>query len=312
MIIKPRNVPLELQILRLLNNRMSLSANSESHYTNLEKGFIGEQKFDERVADRLDLLNGNFLILNDLLFEFNNTLFQIDTILLSSDSIYLFEIKNYEGDFYVEGDSWYKLSRTEIKNPLLQLKRSESLFRRLLQDHGFNFSIEAYLIFVNHGFQLYQAPLNLPIIFPAQLNRFMNKINKTSSTLNDLHQKAAKQLISIHLNESPYTRLPEYTFEQLEKGVTCLDCHSFITEFKEKNLICKKCGCRENITTAVLRSIEEFKTLFPNRKITTNTVHEWCKIIKSTKTIRRILSTNFKPMGHGKYSYYVSAQDTQD
>jgi hypothetical protein len=171
---------------------------------------------------------------------------------------------------------------------------------------GYNATIETYLIFVNPDFHLYQAPLNLPFIFPTQLNRFMNKLNSRASKLKDRHSKLAEQLVSVHLKESPYIRLPDYTYDQLEKGIICVHCHSFIADIKEQTLVCKRCGCEEAITTAVLRSVGEFKMLFPDRKITKSSVHEWCKIIKSMKTIRRILSLNFKLMGQGRSSYYVN------
>ncbi len=69
-------------------------------------------------------------------------------------------------------------------------------------------------------------------------------------------------------------------------------------------LKCKKCSYCEDITSAVLRTIVEFKLLFPESKMTTNIVHDWCKIIQSRKTIRKILSDNFQLNRKGKSSYY--------
>ncbi len=303
MIIKPRHESLELKILRSLKARMNLSKKDESYYWIIEKGFIGEQKFDKWLEN----LSIDSYVLNDVLLEYNNTVFQIDTLLISPETIYIFDVKNYEGDFFIEADKWCTISRNEIKNPLLQLKRSENLFRQLLQDLGFTSTIETYLVFINSNFHLYQAPLNLPIIFPTQLNRFINQINIKSSNLKEKHSKFVKQLLSILLTESPYIRLPEYHYDQLKKGLTCMFCHSFINTFTKLHLVCNKCGKNEeNMELAVLRSIEEFKILFPDRKITTNAIYDWCKIIKSKKIIRRILSTNFKIMGHGKSSFYVN------
>jgi hypothetical protein len=60
------------------------------------------------------------------------------------------------------------------------------------------------------------------------------------------------------------------------------------------------------MSSAVLRSVEEFKTLFPEMKITSNGIYEWCSIISSTKVIQRILSRNYEKKGRGKASFYVS------
>ncbi|WP_134699451.1 nuclease-related domain-containing protein [Ammoniphilus sp. YIM 78166] len=301
MIVKSRSESLELKILRSLHVRSDMGVKEENYYSNLSKGFMGEKKFDEW----LEPLINTRLVLHDVLLEHNNTKFQIDSLLITSDKIYLFEVKNYEGDFYIESEKWLSHSKNEIKSPLLQLQRNESLFRRLQQDLGYNFTIESYVIFVNPEFHLYQAPANLPLIFPTQLNRFICKIKRFPSRLADIHSKFAEHLHSLHINDSPYSRLPEYHFSALKKGICCLACHKLHTSFRKTTLTCKSCGSRENYIPAVLRSVEEFKLLFPDRKITSNDIYEWCEIIKTKRVIWEILSSNFTLVGRGKSSYYV-------
>jgi isocitrate/isopropylmalate dehydrogenase len=75
--------------------------------------------------------------------------------------------------------------------------------------------------------------------------------------------------------------------------------------FKKHVLICEKCGCVEDVESAVLRNVEEYLLLFSDRKITTNEVQEWCEIIPH-KTIRRILSKNFKYARHSSSFYFIS------
>jgi hypothetical protein len=171
MLLNPCSETKELLILRSLNSRLNLSTKEKQYYINLEKGYEGEKKFEKLLENQLS----DFLILSDLLLEKNNTVFQIDSTLIFQKKIHLFEVKNYEGDFYIEKDIWYSRSGTEINNPLEQLKRSESLFRRLLQDLRLTLPVEAHLIFINPEFTLYQAPMNLPIILPTQLNHFIKK-----------------------------------------------------------------------------------------------------------------------------------------
>jgi len=149
----------------------------------------------------LEGLSNSWLIMNDLLLEANNSTFQIDSIVISPDTIYLFEIKNYEGDFYIKDDKWFTISGKEIKNPLLQLKRAESLFRRLLQDLRFSFSIEGYVVFVNPNFFVYQAPLNLPFIFPNQIQRFIKNINLRSPKQTTKTTRFVEILSSVLLKE---------------------------------------------------------------------------------------------------------------
>ncbi|MFC0561206.1 nuclease-related domain-containing protein [Halalkalibacter alkalisediminis] len=299
--LKPRDESSELKALRSLNIRMNLPVKVKNYYTNLEKGFKGEQVLD----GWLENLSFEKLVLNDLLLECNHTLFQIDTLLISPDTIYLFEVKNYEGDFFVEDDRWFSASRIEIKNPLLQLKRTESLSRRSLHEFGNKLPIESYLIFVNPEFQLYQAPLNLPIVFPTQLKRFIQNLKPKSSRLKETHFKLAEQLQSSPLIETPYNRLPDYDFNELKKGVSCVHCRSLDTSHTKMFLICKACGSSESYLTAILRTIEEFRVLFPNRKITTNEIYDWCNTTKTIKTIRNVLLENYEKIGQGRSAHYI-------
>ncbi|MEH7124725.1 hypothetical protein V7127_15985 [Bacillus sp. JJ1773] len=186
-----------------------------------------------------------------------------------------------------------------------QLKRSRLLLRSLLKNHGINLPIEGYVIFVNPEFTLYQAPLNTSIILPTQLNRFLKKLNETPSKLHNQHKKLADLLISLHQAKSPYTRVPFYEYDQLQKGIPCATCHSFEISVEEMKIVCDQCGFAEDLDSAVLRNINEFRLLFPDKRITTSYVHECCKVVKSKKTIRRILLQNFKSVGSRKQRYFV-------
>lgn len=256
--------------------------------------------FDQLTAT----LQSDKFVLNDLCLEYNNSLFQIDTLIISQETLYPFEVKNFEGDFYYDSGSFFTFGKEEIQNPLDQLKRSKSLLGPLIKNLGFHFPLDGYVSFVNPKFTLYQAPLNTPIIFPTQLDSYINKFDKIPSRLNGLHKKLADQLISMHLNETPYSRSISYKYEPLRKGILCFLCFSFMHLVGEKKLVCEKCGCQEDVVFGVLRSVEEIKLLFPDLKITTNLVHEWCGVIQSRKKIRRILIENYNQIGYGRWFYY--------
>ncbi|WP_121611374.1 nuclease-related domain-containing protein [Mesobacillus foraminis] len=300
MFYKPRLATSELKLLRLLNARMNLTGREKQHYLNLEKGFEGELKFDLL----LDGLTGERLILNDLLLEINNTSFQLDSLMIVQDTIYTFEIKNMEGEFYYENHSFHSISGTEIKNPNHQSQRSKILLRQLLKNINLHFPVEAFVIFVNPHFTLYQAPRELPIILPTQLQSFMTTLASKPSKLNSRHTKLAETLLLEHHNESPYTRRPAYHYRQLKKGITCPKCHAFMLKTENRMLMCGSCSWMENLDSPVMRSIEEFKLLFPDQKITTRVMVDWCGGDYSDKTIRRILVQNLSLKGYGRWTYF--------
>jgi DNA-directed RNA polymerase subunit M/transcription elongation factor TFIIS len=302
MILKCRTESDELLTLRSLNTRMKLTEKEKFHYSNLEKGFEGERKFDQLT----EVLKEERYILNDLLLEVNNSYFQIDSLIISQEAIYLLDVKNYLGDYYLDSNKLYSVTTgRESKNPVTQLQRSATLFRQLLQTLKLNFLIEASVIFINPEFTLYQSPMDQPFIFPTQVNRFFKSLNETPSKLGDEHAKLAKKLISLHQTKNPFNRIPEYHYDLLQKGIYCNTCFSFMVAVKTDHFVCEKCGEHEKIKLGIIRNVKEFMLLFPERKITTQSIYEWCQVDLSKKTFYRTLKKNYTPCGNTKDTYYV-------
>jgi hypothetical protein len=300
--LNPRTVSEELKILRHLNTRMNLPSKEIQSLSRLEKGFQGELVFDQWLMN----LNEEVIILSDLLFEVQKTKFQIDSLAITQDKLYLSEVKNYAGDYYydLEKDQFFICSGTEITNPLHQLQRCDTLLSQLLGNLGYQFKIVPHLAFVNPEFSLYQLPRNLPIVLPSQLNQFMKKINSTPSKLNKRHTVLADKLISSNIKECPYSKLFKYEYGQLRKGVLCKSCDSFDMTVGDSIIVCNNCNSLETIDHAVLRNTNELRLLFPDVKITSNLIHDWCAVLESKRMIRRILKQNFNGHGYGQWTYY--------
>lgn len=300
MILKERTKPEELVILQTLKSRMDLAEKDAQNLYTLEKGYEGEVQFDHWFTNH----KVDSLIINDLLLEVNGTLFQIDSFVITQDRLYLFEVKNLEGDYYLDGDKFKTVAGSETKNPLHQLSRAESLFKQLLKNLGFYIPLEPHLVFINPEFALLQAPLNSPIILPNQLNRFMDKMNRTSSKLTSKHTKLAEALLSLHIKKSPFTRVPGYDFGRLRKGVVCDGCGEFLESFGQKRFVCSHCGKGDSIETLVLQTLKSFQVLFPDQKVTTTAIYEWSNGDLPKKSIRRVLKNNLSSSGECKSTYY--------
>ena len=98
MLKKLRTKPLKLEIFESLNTRMNLLSQDKQNYINLKKGFEGEEMFDSLT----EILDCDCYILNDLRLMFNNSVFQIDTLIIFQKIIQVFEVKNYDGDFFTK------------------------------------------------------------------------------------------------------------------------------------------------------------------------------------------------------------------
>jgi hypothetical protein len=301
MLYKARKESTELLTLRFLNRRMELEEKDRQYYLNLEKGFEGERQFDKYT----EKLKCDCLVLNDLRLSVTNTTFQIDALVITDETAFLFEVKNHEGDFYLDRDRiYYRKNKSEVSNPLIQLQRCESLFRQLIHSLGLSLSVTAFVVFIHPEFTLYQAPLNLPILFPTQLNRFFKELNTLPSKLSGKHKKLADKLLSLHMEKTPYTKLPTYKFEQLRKGIICTACGAFACNAEGRHIVCRNCGQEEDIYSAIFRTIQEFRLLFPEQKMTTAMMKEWCKIIESNSSIRKVLEDHFKTVGKRRWAYY--------
>ncbi|MEH7305845.1 nuclease-related domain-containing protein [Neobacillus drentensis] len=301
MLLKDRTESEELLVLRYLDARMELTEKERYRHLNLEKGFEGELQFDKLAEN----LQEERYVVNDLLLEVNNSYFQIDKFIISQGVIHLLDIKNYEGECYIKSGNLYTVANhREYKNPVDQLKRAALLLRQLLHNLKLNYLVEPFVIFINPEFTLYQAPLDDPIILPTQVNGFLRDLNNTPSKLNDGHKKLAQILISLHKTKNPFTVFPTYTYDQLHKGIYCKTCKSFLLSIKNYDFVCGKCGRHEKIEDAILRNVKEFSLLFPDRKITTQSIYEWCNVNLSKRTFCRILKKNYTAFGNTCDTYY--------
>jgi hypothetical protein len=302
MLLKPRKKSAELLTLQYLSTRMNLQSKDKQHYLSLKKGYEGEKKFDIWTSK----LQCDCIILNDLLLQMNHTTFQIDSLIITADRIYLYEVKNFEGDYIYDPkeNKFFIKPNQEIINPLHQLERCESLLNQLLLKYGFHFPMSGAVVFIHDEFTLYQAPTDKPFIFLSQLRKYFTQLNATSTLLSKHHVSLGENLKSLHTTDDRYKQIPPYKYEQLRKGITCRKCSSFSVKIKRLHSICEACGCEETISDAVMRTVKEFQLLFPEKKITARIIQDWCRSVKSRKTITAILARNFRTAGENRWIYY--------
>ncbi|NIK29243.1 hypothetical protein FHS45_002344 [Thalassobacillus devorans] len=301
MLVKKRSEPSEIKVLEELDLRMGLAEKHRKYLFNLKKGFVGESRFDHLLEE----LHMECYILNDLLLQTNNTTFQIDTLMVTANKIYLYEIKNFEGDYYYESDKLFKFPENEILNPIHQLQRTETLLRQLLQQHGSPFPIESFVVFINPNFTLYKAPVDKPILYFSQLKKYLHTLESTSSPMEKRHSSLVKKLQVLQINNSPFHQLPAYHFQDLRKGFHCAQCLSFSTIIVDRTCICNACGHRERSADTLLRTIQAFQLLFPEEKLTTSRIYQWFGGIVTNRRIQRSLAKNFVTVGNGKWTYYI-------
>lgn len=301
MIVKSRKKSLELQILASLNNRSKLSEKYKSRFFTLQKGYEGEVLFESYIEN----LQNNYLILSDLFLLTNSNYFQLDSIIITDDKLFLFEVKNFEGDYFYDPTKDRISSKSkEILNPHFQVVRAETMLRQLLQNNGIRLPIEYNVVFINPEFTLYGAPYDKPFIYPTQIHRYLKRFDRIPTDKPNKNHFVADKLLSLHTSDSQFWQIPPYEYDHLKKGVTCTVCNSFMISVEGQSCVCGVCEHREPVASAVMRCVKEFKLLFPEEKITTNGIFEWCQGVVSSRTILRMLKRNFKMVGRSHSVFF--------
>lgn len=295
-------IPTSLLVYETLHARQSFSSKKRRLYEQLRKGFSGEHK----LTTYLKASDLNHVIpLYDCLFEVNNRELQIDCLLLTSDTIFLLEVKNYTGDYYLKNNELhYVQTNTQLYHPLTQLKRTEFLFKQMLHELKINWQVRSYVVFVNHHFMLYNASIQDPIIYPSQIERFLQKTNANAPALSERVERLANTLLKKRKQHSDYARLPTYRMEQLKRGVFCKYCVTKLKRKHQYSLICSACKHLYTVDEVVLFAIAQYDLLFPKKKITTGAIVDWCGHQFSRQTIRRVLHKHLKIHVNGRYTSY--------
>lgn len=295
-----REKPHALKIMESLKSRMDLTSNHLNYYYALRKGWEGECQYDVM----LEKLTCEHIIMKDLQLKVNRKSIQIDTLLITANTIYLYEVKNYEGQ-YIHGDEGLTncSTRNEIVNPYIQLSRAQVLFRQLLKQWNTNLRLDGFVVYINPHFTLYDTPHLRPYIFFNQIEGHISQLNHQSKALTEKHVLLSKKLEAMHNSELYTTDLPAYIYEELKKGMFCGQCQNTIEKLTKTIGCCKQCGFKEESSKSILRHIAEYSHLFPNQKITTKTVQEWC-VLPSKKRVRTVLDKHFKKQRSYRWRYY--------
>src|SRR5690625_1533432 len=181
--------------------------------------------------------------------------------------------------------------------------RTNRLIKNFLNQHQINLEVKSFTVFVHPQFHLYYAPINRQTIFPNQIKHFLENLNQTTSK-NYTHTDIYKLFMDSHINKLPHEILPEYTYEELKKGIFCGNCNKGLTYSKGKYNVCEFCQSKSTVLDIIIKHTYDFSELFPDKKITVNNLYLWLDKSISKWTIRSSLNQKLKFIDNGRYSYY--------
>jgi hypothetical protein len=296
---KERTKPKLLRIYEVLSNRMILSSDDHYYHLHLDKGFDGEYGLDGLTEP----LSSHCLVLNDLQLEFRKSSFQVDTLLICTDKIRLYEVKNYEGVHTWADDKLLKSTGVYLENPWVQLQRTKVKLELLLQSLSCQMKVEAYVVYINPEFTLLEAKADGNYLLPSQVPLHFRSL-QTKETPSFEQRRLAERLLQLHNPDYPPHMKPVYCYEDLRKGIGCPACGTVAEAFHGHFIKCQTCGERMNVKKAIKKNIEDFRLLFPDEKLTTNRMLDWCGSGDKDR-IYRILRESYQPKGNAHGRYYI-------
>ncbi|MER2063188.1 MAG: hypothetical protein ABS873_00930, partial [Alkalibacterium sp.] len=209
------------------------------------------------------------------------------------------------GDYTMQSERLLTLSGQEVLNPLAQVNRSLVKLKQLFIQLQFETELTGAAVFVNPSFHLYRADAADAFVFPGQLPNYLRNISQKASHLSKEHRWLAEKLLDLDKRHTPYEKeLPTYDFQTMKKQLNCPVCGSQNVKLTQRSSCCRDSQHLSSLDSLCLSTIADLRSLFPDKKLTTALVYEWCGGRIGNKRVRQVLKRHFKQKGRTTPTYY--------
>jgi hypothetical protein len=257
-------------------------------------GFAGELRVDRELSE-VQFFE-SYLLLKNLLVGNDSSYCQIDTLVIYSKFILIIEVKNIPGILTYDEETHQLTRRKEngpieaMGNPKDQLKRSERMVKKLLEEHQMQMPVHGLVVFSNPA-SILEKP------FP---NCHAIHVSGLYQSLEDLHQVYAdhtspkfdhRKVHQLFVLKAPVltpikpTHIPTKVFTELAMGVLCPNCVGITMQFKYRLWRCNQCQYKS--ATEHIKALQDYRLLF-SKQLTTKQWMEFCGL-SSLSTSKRIL-----------------------
>lgn len=284
-------IPNELQTIYYLSGRQNLSQNLRQKFRQLQRGFLGELAFHQLLKKQKF---SSPTSLFSLTLQVGENLFQIDHLVIVGDKIYIHEIKHFKGDFHFKNNLFFSLpNNREIVSPLVQLERTESLLRQLLNRLGLSYEVSSKVIFTHPECAIFTDNPKLPIILLPQVKRYIENTLMTNHSPQKHNIDLANRLIQLHETETIFSRTIEANYHELKKGINCPQCMGKMKRSSRRTVTCTNCSYSMNNEQAIVFNLQQLQHLFPQKKLTTSLGVDWFGGEYSYYLVKKVLDQHF-------------------
>lgn len=236
----------------------------------------------------------------------NRQTFQIDTLVLSDTEAFVYEVKNFQGEYvYNEKELVHYSHQSVILNPLTQLNRTVTLLKILLQKNNITKEVCGKVVFINPSFVLYNAPPSKEILLPQQLDKHITQLNSRLPFLSSTTKSLSEKLLKWHKVDERFIKVPDYSFDEMTKQVNCLKCSSKMVRQSLRKSVCSRCDFSALNEWLIQYEIEACVLLFPEKKVTTKLINDWCGRFFSAQNIYLVLKRKYVQAGSKKGNFYL-------
>ncbi|SHE67287.1 Nuclease-related domain-containing protein [Atopostipes suicloacalis DSM 15692] len=297
----------KLEILRELEKRTALPEDLENERIRLEAGDQGKQK----VLSYLQQFGSeHWRILPNLWLDYFEK-FECDLLLLTSVGIYLFEIKNYTGQFEFRKNQCLINGKKVGHNAIAQAQKVSINIKSILNNASISVNIQGAAIFIGlHNEVIIHDPVeDIDIVQANQLRKYIWQIVQEERNYQGAPIDSQKilQILNAYRTENPFSQddIPEDIKMHAQKGILCSRCGNFNLDTNRSYISCS-CGMHEPRENAIIRTICEYGVIHHNKELTVAELVKFFDGELSSQTLRKYLNTHFTRIGIGKGTKYLN------
>lgn len=296
-----------IENLRELEKRGALDVDLKKELYRLEQGELGEQFVSECLKEfGLDY----WPVEQNLWLELFGK-FECDLLLGTGHQYYTFEVKHYNGHFEYRNNQCYLNGERIGHNAISQAQKSSINFQSILTNENLQVSVQNVLVFTGEFCQVdisEQVP-GLDIVMRHQLRDYIRKISQKDrghyrGTPN--HEAVMKALAKYRTTRPQFHEpISAEIFARMKTGILCKECGEKAVRKNNYNIL-YKCGHQERIEDALIRTVNEYCTIYEQEYVSTKEISLFINQFIHIRTIFRYLNKNYKRIGNSKATKFLT------
>lgn len=302
---KQNHYPSAFDFNRIIYKRSKVqTASAKKELYRLEMGHLGEEKLVEYLRM---FGHKHWAILRNIWLSDGRT-FECDIILITSACVYIFEVKNYRGQFHYKNAS-STLNGMKLDYDYIQQARKSILkMKKILNKLPIQIPVKGALVFIGEHNQVrIESPVeDIDILTLTNLYSTIQEIilEEKRNYSGRVNARQILQHLETYEVSSPFLPEPlsDIAIQELKSGIYCDACGNFDLQFNRDYTICPSC-MKEPRHESIVRMALEYGALTYDRNFSTVEVERFIHNQASRKLIRKTFEKHMDYVPRSNASY---------